>query len=952
MVGRTGELNILRRRLGGAGAGHGALVLLVGEPGMGKTTLAAEMVDEARRTGMTAVWGRCREDGGAPAYRPWAQILRGVLKAGGTSPDAGQLDPSIVSLLRTTPAAPAARDEPPDRFRLFEAMTSVLAGAGSQGLLAVVDDLHRADEGSLAFLRYLAPELPQLPVVVLGAYRDSEVGPDHPLASAVGAMAESGNVQVVPLGGLAGAEVRALIERYAGPVPAPVTDEVVSRTGGNPFFVVEIAALLRTATVELAQVAATAIPPTVKEVITHRVRRLPPQTRRALGAAAVLGRDFGHQPLSQILGASRVAVAAALQPAAQARLISSGPSAGYSFNHALVQAAVYETLSAADRMALHGRAAAAILALGRDDDETVSALAYHSYKAAAPGADPRPAFAHTLAAGRRAHRRLAFGEAARWWAYTIELAQRGAGDGAIYGSLLCDTAEAEARAGDSLAARSHYEMAAELARQRQDGPLLARAALGVGSTVVTAGKVDWALVALLEEAETAVTDVADRARLQSRRAIELYWYDGGQASREQSRVALVTAKVSGDKGALGVALHARQFTLRSPEHLHERIGIGERLIELAGRGRHDDMSFLGTVGLAADVMRLGQLPRFRALVGSLEAMAARARRPLWRWYATVMRAQLAAVDGEVDDAYAFTEAAATLGRQLGVDVARAYHLAQLCVLHRDRHGLAPLLAQIEDVAAGLPYFVTIRGLAALAAASSGRMDAASWEVERLSGDRFAAVPRDSLWVATVALLLEAAAISGSPHTGTLVELLGPHRGSFVVQGLPNCWGSVDRFVGRGHLALDHPGPAAECLAAAFSMESKIGAPLFVARTRLDQARLAVNNGDSEEGRALAAQVRATAERLELTALAEEAGQLGGVPAGRQVLSRREREVLALLSRGSSNKDIAADLIISINTVERHLANIHAKLDVRSRAEAAAYAVRSGIADHKRNGGFP
>ncbi len=726
----------------------------------------------------------------------------------------------------------------------------------------------------------------------------------------------------------------------------------MSRTAGNPFFVGEIAALLRGAAMAPAQVAASAIPATVEEVIRYRLRQLPTETRTALAAAAVLGRDFGHQPLSQVLGASRVAVAAALQPAAQARLISSGPSAGYRFDHSLVQAAVYETLPEEQRAALHRRAATAILALGRDDDETVDALAYHSYRATGPGADPRPAFDHTLAAGRRAYRRLAFGEAARWWGHTIELVQAGATDGRAYGVLLCDTADAEARAGRARAARAHYEMAADVARQQSDSALLARAVLGVGATVVTAGKVDWALVALLEEAETTVTNVADRARLQSRRAIELYWYGDGHASRDQSGVALVTARVSKDKDALGVALHARQFTLRSPEHLLERVAIGERLSELSVRGGQGDMSFQGAVWLAADVMRLGQLPRFRALVGSLEAMATRARRPLWRWYAAVMRAQLAAVDGEVDEAYAYTEAAASLGRQLGVEVARAYHLAQLCVLDRERRGLAALSAQIEDVAAELPYLVTIRGLSALAAATSGQRDAANWEVERLSGDHFAAVPRDSLWVATIALLLEAAAISGSPHTGVLVELLAPHRGSFVVQGLPNCWGSVDRFVGRGHLARAELGPAAECLAAALEMESKVGAPLFVTRTRLDQARLAVRNGDSQGARALVAQVRSTADRLELPALADEAARLGDGPAGAPALSGREREVLALLTAGSSNKDIAAELVISINTVERHLANIYTKLDVRSRAQAAAFAVRAGIVKHRGNGGFP
>ena len=284
------------------------------------------------------------------------------------------------------------------------------------------------------------------------------------------------------------------------------------------------------------------------------------------------------------------------------------------------------------------------------------------------------------------------------------------------------------------------------------------------------------------------------------------------------------------------------------------------------------------------------------------AFAVRTRRPLWRWYATAMHAQLAAVEGRIDQAYAATEAAAALGRQLGIEVAAAYRIGQLCVLHRERHGLALLAEEIAEVSARLPYFTTIRALAALAAATTGRHDAATWEIGRLSAHGFAAVPRDSLWVATIALLLEAAAISRSSHTRTLAELLTPHRGTFVVQGLPNCWGSVDRFVGRGHLSMADLEAAESFLANALAMESGLGAPVFAARTKTDLARLHLQRGNRRNAVELAAEAIATADLLHLDALAEEArGVTGGtVPAGNP-LSPREREVLALLSGAHPTK---------------------------------------------------
>jgi DNA-binding CsgD family transcriptional regulator len=943
LLGRARELGFVDQGVVAARSGAGGLILVCGEPGIGKTRLLVEGTANAKKTGALVAWGRCREDGGAPPFLPWVQLLRSAIEqTGAVVSNLHRRWPEVMALL--DPPAELVSEHVPSsaQFRLFASFTEIIAHIGRQrGLVAVIDDLHRADRASLALLEHAALEVATLPLLLVAAYRDTEAPSGGSFAGHIARLTEAAGATVLSLGGLSHNDVSALISRLSGPVESEVAAIVAERTNGNPLFVTEIAMALREGP-NHDTIAAETLPPTVLALITMRVDRLPSETRHTLNAAAVLGRDFGQMPLAGMLGTTEIAIAAALAPAASAGLIAPGPSGTYRFTHAVVQSAIYGMLPIDQRSALHHRASEAIETGKSDDDERVSDLAFHSYHAAV-GGDPRTALGHTLMAGRRAARRLAFDESVTWLSRALEMAERVPLSPPAVLEVLLDLAQAEHDAGQTQSARRHFERGAEIARSAELWSALGRCALGVGSTVVSAGRVDWDLVRLLEEASSCAPSGAERAVIESRRAIELYWHDGGKLARLASRSALVSAEASGDRRAVGVALQSLQFTLRSPDHLLERIAIGERLVASTSDAGQHDLEFDGRLWLAADVLRAADVVRFRELVRSLEGISARTRLPLQRWYSLVMVGQLAAIEGRFDEAIRLADEASSLGVRLGAEIAPAYRLGQRCVLVRERGGLGTMANEIEVMADRLPHFVTIRSFAALTASVTGDVRAARLEIDRLAGDGFASVPRDSLWVATIALLTEAAAISGSSHTSRLATLLAPYRGTLVVNGLPNCWGSCDRFLGRASLALGDLDAAADHLTSAEALESSSGLLVHLARTRLDLARLEVAKGHASTAASYVNQVCEVASNLHLDALESEAQGLLSGTTSTSLLSRREQEVLHHLSRGASNKEIAATLVISLNTVERHLANIYRKLGVRGRAEAVAWAVRAEVA---------
>ena len=880
-MGRDAELAVLGGLIQQTAAGTGGAVLLAGEPGVGKTRLAREAA--ARAASVTVSWGACRESAGAPPLWPWIQVLR---RLGETTAAVDAADGS-----GTGPAA---------RFRLFERIGQVLvAAAGTAPHVVIIDDLHRADEASLRLLGYLSEALWPAPIGMIIAYRDTEVSHGSLAADVIAGLARGQASSRCELAGLS----RDSVAQWLRAVGADGIDaaDLHARTGGNPLFIAESIRLLADGSPPGVPGAPGAALPlaSVREVIRERLAPLPPACREALEAASVLGRDFDYAPLAAALRISPAATVAALDPAVSARLVYPADSrAGtYRFVHALFRDAVEEQLAPSRRAELHARAFGALRDTGWGQ---ASDLAHHAVHGR-PGISDSVAAAAARSAAEAADRLLAWEDAAAWWRTVIVLTQR---FGRVDPELEMRLGRSLLLAGQIEAARVHFESAADEAGRRGDGPSLAAGALAVGDTVAEVAA-DHRLVALLERAlRHPGVPPGVQARLTARWAIATYWQPGGQdESRRASLAAVELGERAGDTEALGAALIARQFTLRGPDFLDDRLAAGAAVLDIATRLGDDDLRFRAHQWLAPDRFQAGALGLVAGHVEQMSAIAEARRNPLQRWWVLVYRGLLTGFAGRDDEAEKLAHDAATLGRRLGQPAADAYRVGQLARIYWTAGRLSELESDIAEALARFPGLVTLRCLHALADATAGRLGDAAREIEALTADRFAALPRDSLYLASVAILGEATVTCRATDLARpILDELTPYAARNLIQGVPVGWGAAAWHIARLQWLLGRRAEAARSAAAAQRLHRQWGAAGL--------------------GHPLAGLGRdAAAVRL----------------------SPRESEVLSLLAAGQANLEIAAALAVSVHTIERHVANIFGKLGVRNRAEATAWAHRHGLA---------
>ncbi|HEY6418371.1 MAG TPA: AAA family ATPase [Candidatus Binataceae bacterium] len=458
-VGREREMAELRAGFDEANSGRGRLFLLAGEPGIGKTRIADELAAHANAQGARVVWGRCWEGGGAPAYWPWIQVLRGcagaeparlIEAAGAGAHDLAHLVPELRPAIAALADAPGVQSLGAEqaRFRLFESVTAAFCAlAQAQPLMIVLDDLHDADEPSLQMLRFVARALRSARILIVGTYRDLEVRRSPPLTQLIGDVIREG--YQMPLSGLTQDEVARLVGAEAGRAPNErLVSTLYQATAGNPLFVEGMVRLIvaegKSDAIARPLSAALSIPDGVRGAIQQRLKSLSGAALGALSNAATLGNEFDLSIVARISAASEDQSLDLMDEAREAGIVVKVPAAlgRYRFSHALIRDALYGDLAPSARIRMHAKIGEVLEEqYGSDPEAHLAELAYHFARAVQTGGADK-AIDYAVRAGHAANSVLAYEDALLHWQTALDLMENSGAPAQRRAELLVELGDA------------------------------------------------------------------------------------------------------------------------------------------------------------------------------------------------------------------------------------------------------------------------------------------------------------------------------------------------------------------------------------------------------------------------------------------------------------------------------------------------------------------------------
>ncbi len=776
-VGRDAERAALTAQLDAAAAGGFSAAQVVGEPGIGKTRLVEDLAEQGRRRGFTVAVGRCSQDDGAPPLWPW----RSVLETLGSStvqdePVDGELTPAQSAFARWNDIA----------RRVVDAATTT-------PLLVVLEDLHWADEATLRTLAHLLATAPAGATLCVVGTRRAQPEPTGALALVAESFARR-HAARIDVTGLDREGTAALLGRVTSDVPVPLVDAWHARSGGNPFFLVELA--------RLGQGDPDHVPPTVRDVVTRRLSELPERARQSLVTAAVTGRRFRPEVVAAANGTDLDDVADDLDAARTADLVVEGEHGELAFAHALTRDAVYLAEPEHRRARRHARVAhafetdPAVRAL-TPDQELTAELARHwlaagsshadrAWRAArAAAAQARSVWAHAeamqlRAAAVAAHRRAADGVDRERYDLLLELATDAAYAG--HWTQVEDAAVEGITLGRSLGSPALMgEAASTLTRYCVWVPHEAGVVL---EDVIE--DLRWALL------RTPDDDPATRCRLQLTLAVELYYVADATAERRALvDTGLALARKVGDPALTWWAMRTAWMACWAPPFLVERMGwVAEGLTAAREAGDPAAEAVLLTT-LAVDELALGRVDRWEELSSAAVTIARRERLPYVMFTVHWVRMTLAAMR---DDRAAVDEqlaGLATTSREVAVPMAEVHPPAAAMVSSLWNGTVAEAVEPMLDVfeRTGEATEAVFQMLA-----RAGRLD----DLRRLLSSTQHR-PGEAPWslVTDWCMEVEAAAAVGDVDLAREgLEALAPYADRISVAGAAACFGPVS-----GYLAL-------------------------------------------------------------------------------------------------------------------------------------------------------
>ncbi|HET6869335.1 MAG TPA: AAA family ATPase [Solirubrobacteraceae bacterium] len=800
-VGRRAELDRLRASWGGVQMHHGRqIVLIAGEPGIGKTRLAAHFASDALAAGATVLEGHCSEEPLA-AFEPFTEALA---RAGAA--DALQ---------------PGDTDDAGARHRLFDAVDDALTGLASRApLLLVIDDFHWADRGTLLLTSFLLRSSRRGPMLVLGTYRDTELGRHTPLTAALLELKRIGALDRVNLRGLELEDVATLARSELG--SDEIAPRVYARTDGNAFFVEEV---LR----GLTESGPRLVPESVRHAVGVRLSRMGEEANELVAAAAILGLEHDARALPATAGLEPDAAEAALDEILRARLLRPASTPHhFAFTHALVREAVLEECNVLRRARLHRRAAETLTALG--EDRHLEEIAMHLFEAASTG-DARRAAEMLARAGHRALDQLAYEDAAERFERALEaLEEAGAEDES--GRVLLARGDALLRAGEVEAARAAFTAARGLALRRGDQVLLAEAALGFAGLGIAIVDIDVDAVARLEEALERLEDPVLRSRVQARLAVELYYATDRTRSEALSGEAVATARAAGDASALASALGARHVALWRPDRVRERLAVAADMIAAAREAGDRHAELQGHNWRVADLFELGDMPAWEEETARHARLAEELRLPVFQWYTPLWAAVRAMLAGRYDEVERLSAEAGQAGLRAGDRNAELFAgMVGFCA-QLEREAFEEIDVDfIEDKIANSAVGVAYRSSYAWILAGRGETERAREELRATM-----ALPHafDANWLSLQAECAETVILIQDPsHAASIYDRLAPYAGRPATAGRGiSSYGAVDRLLGGLAALLGREDDAIRHLQDAVRVNEALGCAVW--RTRAQQ----------------------------------------------------------------------------------------------------------------------
>lgn len=825
LAGRSREMEALRRAWDDALRGHGGMVLLAGEAGMGKSRLAAELAGEVDAAGGSVLVGGCPA-GGAEPYHPLVEAF-------------GPLPPAQGS----------------DRDGVFhELAQAVVARAARTPVLIVLDDLHRTDRSTVLAVCAVVEAARRARLLVVGTYRDAAVDRSHALMDLLSAP----GVDRIEVDSLSAEDVAEMV----GDVE--LGRQVWRRSAGNPVAVGEL----------LRQHALDGPAPTsFDELVARRVATLRPPARKFLHAAAVAGSDFHIDVVARAAGIPASRAPAVLKEVAAAGFVveePAGPGDSRRFVHDMVRESVERGLDMLDRLELHR-----LLARALEDDALrtgapAALLAWH-YRAATPVGGSARALGHSAQAGDLAMARLAWEEAAVHYGHALAAASGTRPE--IRTDLLLALGEAQRLAGETARARQAFLEAATLARSSRDGARMARAALALGQVDAVWGE-DHELEVLAGEARSLLGQ--DSPPIAAARFTD-FASDALYDVLDDVAVEPAPAEPARASSNTTVALlRARHLALSGPEHAAERLAAAEEMVALAAREGDGELEVIGRGWRVVDALELAKVEKSSADQAAHAAAVRRTGRPDHSWDVEAWTAMRALLEGRVDDAKAAAAAAFARAREAGDPQAEESYLAQRWWLALEWGGTVELAAVVGECRsrASSGGGRTWRAAAALALARNGELDLAAEELRRVTDHGMGDLLRDTGRLHPLACLAEVTWMLGDgPRAATVGPLVEPFADRLVVVGRGRvCMGSVARACGLVSASTHRWDDAGHHMQSALASHRSIGALPLLARTRYEWSTILLDRGRKGDRRRAAEWRRKSEElasRLGMTRLLEE-----------------------------------------------------------------------------------